>query len=56
MRAGPGWGVLVVGQEELNVERTRSINALTVVARSVDIGLAARHSLSKSQITILARC
>ena len=50
-----GLRVLVVAREELNAERTRSINALTALVRSVDLGLDVRRPLSKSQISAIAR-
>ena len=50
-----GLRVLVVAREELNAERTRSINALTALVRSVDLGLDARRALSGSQISTIAR-
>ena len=50
-----GLRVLVVAREELNAERTRSINALTALVRSVDLELSARRPLSKSQIATIAR-
>ena len=50
-----GLRVLVVAREELNAERTRSINALGALVRSVDLGLDARRPLSRSQISTIAR-
>ena len=55
MQSGRGWEVLVVAREELNAERTRSINALTALVRSFDLGLDARRPLSKSQVATIAR-
>ena len=46
--------VLVVAREELNVERTRAINALTALVRTVDLGVDARRPLSKKQIATIA--
>lgn len=42
--------VLVVAREEINAERTRAINALTALVRTVGLGIDARRSLSKQQI------
>ena len=50
-----GLRVLVVAREELNAERTRSINALTALVRSVELGADARRPLSRSQISAIAR-
>ncbi len=50
-----GLRVLVVAREELNAERTGSINALTALVRSADLGLDARRALSWSQISAIAR-
>jgi transposase len=50
-----GLRVLVVAREELNAERTRSINALTALLRSHHLGLDARRALSGSQISTIAR-
>ncbi len=36
------------------VERTKTINALTALVRSVDLGLDARKSLTRAQITTIA--
>jgi transposase len=36
------------------VERTKTINALTALVRSVDLGLDARRSLTQAQITTIA--
>jgi transposase len=46
--------VLVVARDELNVERTRAINALTALVRTVDLGVDARGPLSKKQIATIA--
>lgn len=46
--------VLVVAREEINVERTRAIHALTAVVRTVDLGVDARWSLSPAQIATIA--
>jgi transposase len=46
--------VLVVARENLNEERTRAINALTALVRTVDLGVDARRPLSKTQITTIA--
>jgi transposase len=46
--------VLVVAREEINVERTRAINALTALVRTVDLGIDARGSLSRQQLRTIA--
>ena len=51
-----GLRVLVVAREELNAACTRSINALTALVRSFDLGLDERRPLSKSHIATIARC
>lgn len=46
--------VLVVAREQINAERTRAINALTALVRTIDLGLDARQPLSKTQIATIA--
>jgi transposase len=46
--------VLVVAREEMTGERTRAINALTALVRTIDLGLDARRPLSAAQITLIA--
>ena len=46
--------VLVVAREEMTGERTRAVNALTVLVRTIDLGVDARTSLSAAQITAIA--
>ena len=48
-------GLRVVAREELNAERTRSINALTALSRTLGLGLDARRPLTKSQIATVAK-
>lgn len=47
--------VLVVAREEMTAEHTRLINSLTALLRTVDLGVDARRSLSKTQIGMTAR-
>ena len=46
--------VLVVAREQMTCERTRTINALTALVRTIELGVDARKSLSCSQITAIA--
>lgn len=46
--------VLVAAREQMVVERTKTINALTALVRSVDLGLDARTSLTRAQVTTIA--
>ncbi|WOQ68721.1 IS110 family transposase [Microbacterium limosum] len=46
--------VLVAGRELLNSDRTRSINALTALLRTVDLGIDARRPLTKAQLVTIA--
>jgi transposase len=41
--------VLISARDLINLERTRSINALTALVRTVDLGIDARAALSKTQ-------
>ncbi len=45
--------VLIGAREMLNTERTRSINALTALLRTVDLGVDARASLSTAQFALI---
>jgi len=47
--------VLVGARDTLNEERTRTINTLTALLRSVDLGLDARRPLTTTQITTITR-
>jgi transposase len=46
--------VLVAAREQMNCERTKTINALTALVRCVDLGIDARRSLNDAQITTIA--
>ena len=46
--------VLVVAREQMVAERTRMINALTALLRTINLGLDARKALSHSQFKIIA--
>jgi len=46
--------VLVAARDLINTERTRMINALTALLRTVDLGIDARRSLQRRQITTVA--
>jgi hypothetical protein len=46
--------VLVVAREGINAERTRAINALTALVRTVELGVDARRALSRLQIATIA--
>jgi len=46
--------VLVAARDLVNVERTRAINALTALLRTVDLGVDVRRPLSKTQIVQIA--
>ena len=45
--------VLVVAREQMTCERTRAINALTALVRTVDLGIDARKPLAHSQISTI---
>lgn len=45
--------VLISVRELINLERTRSINALTALLRTVDLGIDARTSLTKKQFAVI---
>ena len=46
--------VLVVAREQMTTERSRAVNALTALLRTIDLGVDARRPLSKSQIRSIA--
>lgn len=46
--------VLISARDLVNLERTRSINALTALLRTTDLGLDARVSLTKKQFSVIA--
>ena len=46
--------VLVVAREQMAAERTRAVNALTALVRTIDLGVDARKSLTATQITAIA--
>jgi len=46
--------VLVVAREAMTGERTRAVNALTALVRTIDLGVDARTSLSAAQVTAIA--
>lgn len=45
--------VLISARELVNLERTRSINALMALLRTVDLGFDARTSLAKKQLAVI---
>lgn len=45
--------VLVAARQVINVERTRAINALTALVRTVDLGVDARRPLSRWQLATI---
>jgi transposase len=47
--------ILVTARDAMSTERTRSINALTALLRTHDLGLDARKALSGDQITDVSR-
>jgi transposase len=46
--------VLTVAREEMVAERTRAINALTALLRTIDLGIDVRKALSHSQFKVIA--
>lgn len=46
--------VLTVAREQMNADRLRTINALTALLRTHDLGIDARKALTSSQITTVA--
>lgn len=53
-RARVAMRVLVVAREQMTGERTRAVNALTALVRTVDLGIDARKPLTASQIRTIA--
>lgn len=47
--------ILVTAHQAMAKDRTRSINALTAMLRSSDLGMDARKALGKTQIREVAR-
>jgi transposase len=46
--------VLVSARDQMSIERTKTINTLTALVRSVDLGVEARKALTGAQITTIA--
>lgn len=46
--------VLVVAREQMVAERTRAINALTALLRTIDLGIDVRKALSHNQFKVIA--
>ena len=46
--------VLVIAREEMTADRTRTINALTALLRTVDLGVDARRPLTAGQVTTIS--
>jgi transposase len=46
--------VLVVAREQMVAERTRAINALTALLRTIDLGIDTRKALSHSKVKVVA--
>lgn len=46
--------VLVVAREQMTGERTRAVNALTALVRTIDLGIDARRPLSAGQVKTIA--
>ena len=53
-RSRVGMRVLVVSRDAMSGERTRAVNALTALVRTIDLGVDARTSLTAAQITAIA--
>lgn len=47
--------VLLAARDAMTTERTRAINALTALVRTVDLGLDARQSLTDAQVVEIAK-
>jgi transposase len=47
--------VLVAAREQMTLERTAKVNALTALARTVDLGIDARRPLSGAQVAEISR-
>lgn len=50
-----GVRILITAREAMSKDRTRSVNALTALVRSNDLGLDARKSLTAVQVTEISR-
>ena len=46
--------ILVTARDHMTSERTATVNALTALARTVDLGVEARHPLSSHQISTIS--
>ncbi|UOE45136.1 IS110 family transposase [Agromyces larvae] len=46
--------VLVVARDQINAERTKEINTLTALLRTIDLGIDARTPLGRAQLTQIA--
>lgn len=46
--------VLVVARDQMTAERTRAVNVLTALLRTVDLGIDARTSLTATQLSTIA--
>ena len=53
-RARVAMRVLVVAREQMTGERTRTVNTLTALVRTIDLGIDARKPLTARQITTIA--
>jgi transposase len=53
-RARVAMRVLVVAREQMTSERTRAINALTALVRTIDLGIDARRPLTPRQLSTIA--
>jgi transposase len=53
-RARVAMRVLVVAREQMTGERTRAVNALTALLRTIDLGIDAREPLTAGQISTIA--
>jgi transposase len=54
-RARVAMRVLVVARDQMTGERTRAVNALTALVRTIDLGVDARKPLTADQIKSIAR-
>lgn len=46
--------VLVIAREQMTTDRTRSINALTALVRTIDLGIDARTTLTSTQVKCIS--
>ena len=46
--------VLVSARDQMSIERTKNINTLTALVRTIDLGVDARKALTSAQITTIA--